>query len=200
MSADDAFDYSQRNLYTTLARVLVAEGKYEKALGLLARLQEADRARGRINHLIRLLVLQALAQQAQGDLDRALAALGEALSLAEPERYVWAFVREGQPMATLLREAAARRVATGYVNNLLATFRQKAAPPLPRSSALVEPLSDREREVLHLIADGLSNQDIADKLVIAVSTVKSHVNHILGKLDAKSRTQAVARARELDLL
>jgi LuxR family maltose regulon positive regulatory protein len=203
LSADDAVDYSQRNLYTALARVLVAQGRHKEALGLLARLQEVDRTGGRINHLIRLLVIQALALQAQGETDQALSALEEALSLAEPEGYVWTFAKEGEPMRMLLKEAAARGVGTGYIAKLLAAFERPpstSALPPPRSSALVEPPSERELEVLRLIADGLSNQEIADKLVIAVSTVKSHVNHILGKLDVRNRTQAVKRGQELGLL
>jgi LuxR family maltose regulon positive regulatory protein len=179
----------------------------------LARLQEADRAGGRINHLIRLLVLQALAKQGQGDIDQALSVLGEAFSLAEPEGYVWTFVKEGEPMHALLEEAEKHAVSPDYVNKLLDVFRAEeqrsrgaeekfapSAPPLPGFSALVEPLSDREIEVLRLIADGLSNQEIADRLVIAVSTVKSHVNHIFGKLGVRNRTQAAKRAQDLGLL
>jgi LuxR family maltose regulon positive regulatory protein len=205
LSADDEFDFSQRNLYTTLARVLVARDQNEEALGLLARLQEADRAGGRIDHLIRLLVLQALALQAQDKIDRALSTLEEALALAEPEGYVRTFVREGEQMRLLLKEAKKRAVCPDYVSSLLDAFRAGGRRRIDAkvgflTSTLLEPLSERELEVLHLIADGLSNQGIADRLLIATSTVKSHVNHILGKLNAKSRTQAAARARELGLL
>jgi LuxR family maltose regulon positive regulatory protein len=205
LRADDAFDYTQRNIYTTLARVLVAQGQHDEALGLLARLQEADRTGGRINHLIRLLAIQALIHKAQGEIEQALSVLEEALSLAEPEGYVWTFLREGEPMRTLLMEAKKRTASCDYVTKLLDAFQAKErflspAPPPPRSAALIEPLSEREIEVLCLIADGLSNKGIADRLVIATSTVKSHVNHILGKLYVRNRTQAVRRAQELGLL
>ncbi len=203
LDAGDDFDYTQRHHYTTLARVLVAQGKHKKALRLLKRLQEADKAGGRIDHLIRLLILQALALQGQGKITQAVSALKQALSFAQPEGYVRIFRNEGEPMAALLREAAARGIAADYVNKLLAAFDEgiSTSVPLPPSPpALIEPLSDRELEVLGLITNGLSNQEIADELVIAVSTVKSHVNHILGKLDVKNRTQAAARAREMDLL
>jgi LuxR family maltose regulon positive regulatory protein len=206
LHADDEFDYTQRDQYTTLARVLIAQDKCDESLRLLTRLQEAANAGGRADHAIRLLVLQSLAHQVQGDTDQAVSALEQVLSLAEPEGYVRVFANEGPAMAALLREAAARGIATGYVNKLLAAFSvpeyesvEKTLSSTP-TQTLIEPLSEREIEVLQLVAAGKSNQEIADELVIAVSTVKSHTNHIYGKLDVRGRTQAVARARELGLL
>ena len=110
------------------------------------------------------------------------------------------FVDEGEAMARLLRCALARGIAPSYVSRLLAAFGESAPAASPVAQALVEPLTERELEVLRLIAAGLSNQEIAHELVVALSTVKSHVNHIYGKLGVKSRTQAVVRAQELDLV
>jgi len=148
-------------------------------------------------------MLQALAAPTTTD---ALVFLSEALALTEAEGYIRTFVDEGEPMAVLLREAAAKGIAPDYVARLLSAFDGKAeehpvspAPPIGLTS-LVEPLSERELEVLRLMAAGLSNQEIADKLIIGVGTVKSHVHSILGKLDARDRTQAVIKAQELKLL
>jgi LuxR family maltose regulon positive regulatory protein len=129
-----------------------------------------------------------------------VSALERALSLAEPEGYVRTFVDEGEPMAQLLRRALSQGIAPEYAARLLDAFGEPAAPLPPAAQPLIEPLTDRELEVLRLIAAGLSNREIAHQLVVAVSTVKTHINHIYGKLDAKSRTHAVAQARALDLL
>jgi LuxR family maltose regulon positive regulatory protein len=110
------------------------------------------------------------------------------------------FVDEGEPMAGLLRLALREGVEPDYTGKLLICFSGPTEPSVTGDYALVEPLSERELEVLRLIAAGLSNQEIAQELVIAVSTVKSHINHIYGKLGAKSRTQAIAKAQTLGLL
>jgi LuxR family maltose regulon positive regulatory protein len=183
-----------------VTRVLVAQGKCGEALELLVRLQEAAQAAERMKSVIKIRALLALAFQIQGDVDQALSALERALSLAEPEGYVRTFVDEGEPMARLLRRALTRGIAPGYTGRLLAAFAESAPPAVPETQVLVEPLTERELEVLRLIAAGLSNREIAQELVVAVSTVKSHINHIYGKLDAKSRIQAVAKARKLDML
>jgi LuxR family maltose regulon positive regulatory protein len=134
--------------------------------------------------------LQAQARPAQ-----ALTVLKRALSLAEPEGYVRTFVDEGAPMAALLRHALSQGIARNYVNRLLSAFGEPAAV-----SPLVEPLTRCELEVLRLIADGLRNQEIADRLVISVATVKRHVTNIYGKLGVTRRIQAVAQAQEPGLL
>jgi LuxR family maltose regulon positive regulatory protein len=180
--------------------VLIAEGKAGQALDLLARLLDARQAAGPIKGMIKTRTYQALAYQGQGNLDQAMYALSHALTLAEPEGFVRTFVDEGELMARLLRLALSRGIAPNYVARLLAAFGDETEPIAPAMDALVEPLTEREREVLRLIVAGLSNPEIADQLVIAVSTVKSHVNHIFGKLAVDSRTRAVARARELNLL
>ena len=136
-----------------------------------------------------------------------MAALERALTIAEPEGYVRTFVDEGAPMAALLRRAATRGVAPAYVSKLLDALDAQApmrrgptGPASPTAQPLEEPLSEREREVLRLVAAGLSNRAIADELVLATGTVKKHINNIFTKLNVRSRTQAVAQARELGLL
>jgi LuxR family transcriptional regulator, maltose regulon positive regulatory protein len=162
---------------------------------------------------IKILVLRTLAFQAHGDTAAALAALRRALSLAAPEGYVRIFVDEGVLMAALLRQVAGSESPVAlYAATLLQAFRERreasdlgpadavpASGLKPQASTLVESLSEREREVLRLIADGHSNQAIAERLVVAVSTVKRHINNLYGKLDVQSRTQALVRARELHL-
>jgi LuxR family maltose regulon positive regulatory protein len=176
------------------------KGSLRNALELLQRMREAAMAAGRIANTIEILVLQALAFQMEGDADQALSALEQALSLAELEGYVRTFVDEGEPMAHLLRRALTQGIAPSYVGRLLAAFGESVPATLPAAQALIEPLTERELEVLRLIAAGLSNREIAQGLVVALSTVKSHINHIYGKLEAKSRVQAVAKAQALDLL
>ena len=144
-------------------------------------------------------------QIAQGSVAQALAALKRALSLAEPGGLVHVFVEKGAPMAQLLYQAAARGLKPEYAGRLLASFPTSEAPepfqeaPAERA-AMVEPLSEREIEVLQLIAEGLSNREIAEKLFLSVSTVKVHTYNIYSKLDVHSRTQAVAKARALGIL
>ena len=131
--------------------------------------------------------------------------LGEVLALAEPGGFIRLFLDEGEPMAQLLLEAASSGIMLDYVRKLLAAFeaekqKSKTQTVLPVAQPLIEPLSRREIEVLQLIAQGLSNREISDRLFLALSTVKGHNRIIFNKLQAKSRTEAVARARELDLL
>jgi LuxR family maltose regulon positive regulatory protein len=152
---------------------------------------------------IETLALESLAFQALGDIDQALYCLGHALSLAEPEGFVRVFADKGEPMARLLYQAAERRIAPEYAGRLLAAF--PAVEPAPTalsrpSPEMIEPLSEREREVLLLIAEGLSNREIAQRLFLSLSTVKVHTYNIYGKLGVHSRTQAVAKARALGIL
>jgi LuxR family maltose regulon positive regulatory protein len=193
-----------------VARVLIAEGEASEALGILGELLGSAKAAGRTRVVIWSLVLQVLAFRVQDDLDNALSILERALTLAEPEGYVRTFLDEGEPMKDLLsqvlvtqqngRQAPSRDISPNYVARLLAAFGEEAELASPAMEALVEPLTEREVEVLRLVVAGLSNAEIAEELVIAVSTVKSHVNHIYGKLGVESRTQAVAQARTLGLL
>ena len=161
-------------------------------LDLLARLLTAAETAGWRHEAIKILILQALALQAVDDKEEALAALARALLLAEPGGYIRSFFDEGEAMAELLQETNESNVAS-YTSKLLLEWGIK-------NLALVEPLSQRELEVLQLLASGLSNKNIAQTLVIAVSTVKKHLKNIYQKLNAHSRTEAIASARELGIL
>jgi LuxR family maltose regulon positive regulatory protein len=178
-----------------------------EAVPLLDRLLEAAQSMGRQGDAIRYLVLQALALHTAGDMASALASLSQALTLAEPEGYVRIFVDEGEPMAALLAQAAAQDIAPDYASTLLAAFPEQvrqdveftvAAPAV--SQPLIEPLSERELEVLRLMAAGLKQRQVAEELVISLNTVRHHARNIYGKLDVHSRAQAVAKAKDLSLL
>jgi LuxR family maltose regulon positive regulatory protein len=192
--------------YVALARILIAQGRLDETTTLLQRVLEAAEAGGRTTRVIEILLLQALACQAGGDPNRVMAALERALTLAEPGGYVRIFVDEGPPMARLLYEALSRGIAPQYVQRLLAAF-PIAEPEQPdptrtqaTASGLVEPLSERELEVLQLISEGLTNPEIASKLFLSLHTVKVHAHNIYGKLGVHNRTGAAARARALGLL
>jgi LuxR family maltose regulon positive regulatory protein len=175
-------------------------------MGLLERLLQAAEEGGRMGSVIEILVLQALAQEAQGDIPAALVPLERALTLAEPEGYVRIFVDEGIPMARLLYEALSQGVESDYIRRLLAAFPVAESEQTTSSqlrgpeSELIEPLSARELEVLQLIAQGLSNREISERLFLTLSTIKGHNRIIYSKLMVQRRTEAVARARELGLL
>ena len=197
--------------YLVLARLLIAEKRPTEALALLDGVLPTMERRGRIGRVIEIQVLRSLAFQALGDVAQAMDALERALSLAEPGGYVRMFVDAGEPVGELLRQAAARGIAVEYANRLLAAVGgetkdegQKTdadSSPVPRpSSSLVEPLSEREIEVLRLLTTSLSSTEIAEELVISVNTVRSHVKSIYAKLDVHSRYKALARAKELNLL
>jgi LuxR family maltose regulon positive regulatory protein len=199
-----------------LARLYLAQGHAADAQDLLEPQRALAEAGGRAGRSIEILGLQAMALEAQERPKEAGAALIEALSLARPEGYVRIFLDMGPRLGELLARVAARGAAMGpvttdYARALLDTFREEsaargcgaaAAAALPSSlgAALPEPLTQRELDVLALLAEGLTNKAIAQRLVIAPSTVKQHLKNIYGKLDVHSRTQAVARGRELDLL
>jgi LuxR family maltose regulon positive regulatory protein len=187
----------------------------EDALRVLDWLLPVAEANGRMDSVIEILSLHALALQAQGNLTYALVALERALTLAEPEGYVRIFVDEGQPMAELLGRMKVREVSgrlAGYLDKLLTAFNKDSTnrvdlkdkislqPSAISPDSFVEPLSERESEVLRLVAAGLTNQQIANHLVIALGTAKRHTINIYGKLGVNNRTQAVAKARELNLL
>jgi LuxR family maltose regulon positive regulatory protein len=187
------------------ARVLAAQGRLAEASGLLVEVSDVAEAAGGNHYLIASLVLQAIVLQSQGRRDQAVAVLEPALSLAGPEGYVRVFISEGEPAARLLRESAARGIPVEYVGSLLAAWAEETArrspeaqqPPSPH---LVEALTDRELEVLRLLAAGLTNREIGDQLFLAVGTVKRYTSTVYGKLRVHSRTQAVARARGPGLL
>ena len=212
LSAEDQLGYLREFEQITLARVRLAQyrhsqetGLLDEAITLLARLRQAAEDGGRMGSAIEILVQQALAYEAQDNLPQALALLERALALAEPEGYVRIFTDEGQPMVRLLTQAAEQAILPDYARTLLAAFAAEwpapaAQPAPPATQPLFEPLSERELEVLQLVAEGLSNRQIAERLYLALSTVKGHNRIIYDKLQVKRRTEAVARARELGLL
>jgi LuxR family maltose regulon positive regulatory protein len=208
-NAENAADAARAVDRLTSARLLHAQGRHREALPLLEELGETAEAAGRTGDVIEILALQALTLWAGGKKERAVSALAGALALAQPEGYVRTFVDEGAPMGDLLsatlearrsgRLDAAGRISVSYLARLLASVAQEATAPAA-DERLPEPLSERELEVLALIAAGNSNREIAAKLFVSTGTVKTHINRLYRKLAARSRTQAVARAREMDLL
>ena len=148
--------------------------------------------------VIEILLLQSLALSAQGDFPLGIVPLERALTLAEPEGYVRIFVDEGEPMEALLREAAKHGIAPNYVGQLRAAFGQAEGSPV--TQLLIEPLSERELEVLRLLGTELKGPEIARELVIALSTVRTHTKSIYSKLNVNNRRAAVTRAAELDLI
>ena len=199
VSTKGELDFRRMTDYLTLARVLIAEEREDQASSLLAQLLEMAEAAGAMGYTIEIAVLQAMACQARGARSKAVENLARALSLAEPEGYVRVFVDQGPPMAELLRTAAARGVTVDYAGRLLAAFegvRPGVQPADSEPTALAEPLSERELEVLRLIVAGLSNKEIAEELYLAIGTVKKHINNIYGKLGVSRRAQAIRRAQE----
>ena len=193
----------------TLARIRILEFNrgltqtLENTLACLASMLEQFEIVEARRGAIQVLVLQTMAQQACGDDEQALAALTRALSLAEPEGYVRSFIDEGAPMVDLLRQAASRGIAVEYIGKLLSEWGKEPKESIKEQTPMghfIEPLTERELEITRLLTVGLSNQEIADQLFLAIGTVKKYTSNIYGKLGVHSRTQAVARARELGLV
>jgi LuxR family maltose regulon positive regulatory protein len=173
----------------------MAKGDYSAALALSKGLLQKAEAEKRMGRVIEVLVLQSLAFQGKKDMDQALAVLEKALLYAQPEGYARVFLDEGEPMAKLLFQAKAHRIGQGYASELLSALGEVFST----TQLLIESLTLRELEVLKLIEAGYSNQDIADKLVISMPTVKRHISNIYAKLGVESRTQAVSLGKELRL-
>jgi LuxR family transcriptional regulator, maltose regulon positive regulatory protein len=209
-NAENAADAARVVDRLTSARLLYAQGRHREALALLEELGETAEAAGRTGDVIEILALQALALWAGGKKERAVSTLARALALAAPEGYVRTFVDEGAVMGDLLsatlearqkgRTDSLRRVPAHYLRKLLTALERDAADAASSAAGLPEPLSERELEVLRLIASGKSNREISSELFVSVGTVKTHIINLYRKLDAHSRTQALARARELNLL
>ncbi|NHN28239.1 LuxR C-terminal-related transcriptional regulator [Paenibacillus agricola] len=183
----------------SLARVHLAQGDTAAALAVLEPMRRQAEAKGWEDARLKVIVLQAVALHEHGDMDRAVQLLGEALLLAEPGGFIRIFVDEGIRMVGLLSEAAAHGRMPDYISKLLAEC-ESGLRPAPPAKTLIAPLSERELTVLQLIAQGLSNREISERLFLALSSVKGHNQNIFGKLQVQRRTEAVARARELGLL
>jgi LuxR family maltose regulon positive regulatory protein len=201
LSAETEPDYFDETGLITLARISIAQGKPREALLVLERARAAAEAAGRIGRVIEMLTLESAALHAVGDLPRASAALARALSLGDREGFWQVFMDEGAPVADLLRRMRSWNGSAGLAQRLLAALGGPADPPPPSPAAhLADPLSEREMDVLRLIAAGLATQEIARQLVVAPSTVQTHIKHLYSKLEVHNRTQAVARARQLGLM
>jgi LuxR family maltose regulon positive regulatory protein len=206
LSVKDDLTYLHEFEHITLARVLLAqytteradEGPIQEATRLLERLLRAAEEGARTGSVIEILILQAHAHQARGDLPAALASLQRALTLAEPEGYVRIFLDEGPHMATMLRAAAKQAIAPSYVARLLAAI-DKTDDSTPVKQGLIEPLSERELDVLRLLGTDLDGPDIARELIVSLNTMRTHTKNIYAKLGVNNRRAAVRRAEELNL-
>ncbi|MCB0189462.1 MAG: hypothetical protein KDE31_34560, partial [Caldilineaceae bacterium] len=207
----------QQTVPVSQARVALAQAKADTALAILKPLYAEMVAKAWRDEQLQLLILQSLAFQQHGDHESAMQALTSAMTLAEPAGFLRIFLDEGDTMHQLLQTAAVHEINPIYCKRLLAEFakndstmpaetispRPAVTQPAPAPSTaevLIEPLSDREVEVLHLIAQGLSNREIGERLFIALDTVKGHNRKLFGKLQVQRRTEAVARARDLGLI
>jgi LuxR family maltose regulon positive regulatory protein len=206
LSADPASKRLISIDYLALVRILIAQGRLDEAQKLLDPIIEITEQRGYSTRLIEILILKALAFDAHGETSEAMEALKQALTTAEPGGFIRIFVDEGPPMARLLYEAMSRGISPGYAGRLLAAFpdtkpEQITSPKRPALEfELIEPLSEREIEVLHLISEGMTNKEIASKLFLSLNTIKVHTRNINSKLGTHNRTESVARARLLGLL
>lgn len=215
LSVDDPPDYLREYKHLTLARVLIAQYRCDGAddlmdqiTGLLTRLLAAAEAQERMGSMIKILVVLALAREAQGDVSAAITSLERALTLAEPERHIRIFAEAGTPMVQLLQECMNRTITPTYTQQLLTALETWGQPQDDALSAsvgaspqpLIEPLSQRELEVLRLLNTELSGPEIASELVVALSTVRTHTKRIYGKLNVTNRRAAVKRAAELGLI
>jgi LuxR family maltose regulon positive regulatory protein len=222
LTVDDELSYLGEFEHVTLARILIAQYKNDPtvdsihaAIALLERLLQAAEAGRRMSSVIEILMVQALAHEAQDNLPLALASIERALTLAEPEGYVRIFVDEGEPMRLLLEKQARGQDKTlvNYVDKLLAAFAPPTTIPQPKTlvpkrsagannlqSRIVEPLSERELEVLKLLGTELSGPEIAARLIVSLNTLRTHTKNIFNKLGVNNRRAAVRCAEELDLL
>jgi LuxR family maltose regulon positive regulatory protein len=214
-ATQDEVPYVREAEAIILGRVLLGQGKVEEADHLTNRLLVSAEAGGRWGRVIEILVLRAMLMLAENRQDQALSLLERALSKAEPEGYVRIFLDDGAPMAKMLREAIDHQICPEYAHRLLDAYElsseklemESGDQPAfsvdqirrenERALPLDDLLTDRERDVLRLIAEGLTNQEIADRLVISLNTVKTHVKSIYHKLDVRNRAEAATKAQIL---
>lgn len=206
LSVEDDLSYLREFEHITLARLLLTRYKSDptddsqlELMGLLDRLLQAAKQGQRTGSIIEILVLQALFHQTRGDITDALAVLQEALILAEPEDYVRMFIDEGSSMVVLLEEAAKSAITPNYVRQLLRSYGTAVGSKVV-NQALIDPLSERELEVLRLLGTELDGPDIARQLIVSLNTVRTHTKNIYTKLGVNNRRAAIRRAEELDLL
>jgi LuxR family maltose regulon positive regulatory protein len=209
LPVEDNLSYLREFEHITLARILLAQSRYNsesaeeryvpEAVRLLERMLQAAQEGGRTGSLIEILILLALARQRQGDMRAALVALERALALAEPEGYLRIFLVEGPSMAQLLQEATRQRIAPAYARRLLSAL-GKTEEITPAKQGLIEPLSERELQVLRRLGSDLSGPQIARELMVSLNTLNTHIKNIYTKLGVNNRRAAVHRAEELHLL
>jgi len=215
LSIEEEPSYLREFEQITFVRILLSQYQSDHSIsllhdatGFLERLLKAADEGGRMGSVIEILILQALAHQLQRNIPAALPSLERALTLADPEGYMRIFLTEGSSMAELIREIAKRGIMSNYTGKLLSAFEAERkgldveTPPFaaPASSSLIEPLSQRELEVLRLFKTELSGPEIADQLVVALSTIRTHTESIYRKLDVNNRRAAVKRGAELGLI
>jgi LuxR family maltose regulon positive regulatory protein len=200
LKPDDECSWKHDAEQIMLARILIAQRRLNEALELLDRLAAESEKAGRRLYQIETLGIQALAFKKVKNESKSIAAVKKALALAEPGGYTRVFVDEGPPMAKLLEKIldAKEDIPRAFVKKLLSAFKLRRI--VKHHDGLLEPLSERELEVLRFIAAGLSNKKITEELYISMSTVKTHLRNIYGKLDVHSRTEAVAKAKDLGIL
>jgi LuxR family maltose regulon positive regulatory protein len=198
LSPEDELQYVRIESHLVYGRLLLAQGRLSDARRWLGRLGAFARERGLVRWLLTVQILQALLAERSGDRAAARECLGQSLSIAVPQDYYRAFLDEAPQISALLRDV--RQVAPSFIDRVLEYAGAAGSGPVAAAQLLIEPLTGRELEVLGLIALGLSNRDIGERLFIATGTVKRHINNIYGKMGVRSRTQAIARARELGLL
>jgi LuxR family maltose regulon positive regulatory protein len=203
LSAEGEFNLANEVEYLALVRILLAERNVDDATRLLSRLQSAMESTGRQGDLVEVLVLRAMALNMQAKTDSALAVLEQAVRLGRSEGYMRVFLDEGKPIEALLKIAITQwkdHDLLAYARKLLTAFADESLPPAAGAAPHTGILSERELEVLRLMAAGCSNREIADELVIAIGTAKRHTANIFERLDVRNRTEAVAKARQLGLL
>ncbi len=200
LSSSDMPNPLREGDYFTFARLLLAQDRLDEVDRLLSSFEQFAYEGGRQRSLITVYILQALLCRSRGDTKQVIPCLESALQLAAAEGYRRAFLDEGQALIDLL--PTVRHLSPDFVDLLLEDAQAEPGLriPSPLSQPLIEPLSERELDVLRLVADGLTNREIAERLILSVGTVKTHVHNIYGKLDVRGRTQAIARARELEIL